>query len=76
MERAGFCGCFVLTVVCDELKDGRIAARIDGRAGRWPLSPSGDKKLFMCESDCSPLLSLSRRFTGVNSWKAVTEFKG
>ena len=69
-------GHFILTVVHDELKRRIAAGEGDGQAGDFmpPARPGcghsalvGTEKLFIFESDSSPLLSLSHGFTGVNS---------
>lgn len=73
MERGDFFGRFVLAVVRDELKCRIAAGEADGQAGDFMTpakpgcghsAPVGTEKLFIFESDCSPLLFLSHRFTG------------
>lgn len=73
MERGDFFSRFVLTVVRDELKCRIAAGEGDGQAGDFMTpakpghghsAPVGTEKLFIFESDCSPLLLLSHRFTG------------
>jgi len=62
MESGGFFGCFVLAILCDELKC-RIAAGEGDSPGCGHSVPVGTEKLFNFEGDCSPL---SHKFTGVH----------